>query len=269
MAELPTYGELPVDIDPTAWYGRTFTPPISLDISTIQNAIAAQLESTLSPIGINSYVFPNYDIDTWWKGTSIAFCLVGYRATDFSKPQSTSAMLQERTLEFSIIVIGRTVSWALAGPGSIYALIDAIEASLSGFRPPGCREGYFISERFREQDTNGSTWLYELKYKITTIRPKLLPEFALANLRQITNLIYSAGTGTPTDATIDSGTVQLAANTVVLSIVSSNGVKAQVGIDYIYNTFSGLVTITDSGVLTDGMAITLNTAPVVDQQTIT
>jgi len=269
MAEL-TYGQLPVDIDPTAWFGRTYTPPIGLDISTIQNAISGQLVSFLQPLNIPSYIFPQFDLDTWWKSQAIAFTLIAYRDTAFSKPLDTSTMVQERTLGFSIIVAGRTVSWELAGPGSMYALIDAIEASLTGFRPSGCRNGYFEQERFLEQDPTGRVWLYEMQYKIVTIRPKLLPEYALANLQQITNLIYDGQGGTPSAQTISgAGTIQLSTNTVVLSVVNASNVEAVLGVDYLYSSVSGLLTITDSGLLTIGETVTVATAPIVDTQTIT
>jgi hypothetical protein len=189
---LPPYGSLPVVIDPTAWAGRTESA--SLTVDTIQNQIAAQLTSffaALSPVlSIPIYVFPNFDLDTWWADlTKIAFVLISYSNTTFSKPLATSSMVQERTLQFKVHVEARQTAWALSGAGSVYALIDAIEAALEGFQPQGCRNAYFTEERFNEQDSQGRVWLYDMTLNVVTLRPKLLPQYALANLiKEIVNV---------------------------------------------------------------------------------
>jgi hypothetical protein len=185
----PTYGNLPVVIDPTAWGGRTFSPAESLTIDSIQSQIAEQLTAffaSASPaIDIPVYVWPDSDNDTWWASTAIAFVLISYDSTTFSKPLSTSAMLQERTLRFRLHVEARQTAWALTGPGSVYALIDAIEAALSGFQANGCRNAYFSEERFSEEDPQGRVWLHDLTLNVITMRPKLLPQYALAALQQV------------------------------------------------------------------------------------
>jgi len=186
-------------IDPTAWGGRTITPPKGLlTVDSIQNQVAAQLTdffaNVQSPaLQIPVYVFPNFDRDTWWASSAIAFVLISYRSTTLGKPISTSAMLQERTLQFELHVEARTTAWALSGAGSVYALIDAIEAALTGFPPTGCRNAYFTDERFGEQDSQGKVWLYDMTLNVVTVRPKLLPEYALANLVQETVKVQPGG----------------------------------------------------------------------------
>ena len=64
----------------------------------------------------------------------------------------------------------RTTAWALSGAGSVYALIDAIEAALTGFPPTGCRNAYFTDERFGEQDSQGKVWLYDMTLNVVTVR---------------------------------------------------------------------------------------------------
>jgi len=182
----PTYGALPVQIDPTAWGGRTNTPPASLTVDSIQNQIAAQLVAFFASgsLAIPVYIYPAFDLDTWWASSAIAFVLISYSNTGLSKPLATSSMVQERTLQFKIHVEARKTAWNLSGTGSVYALIDAIESALGGFQPTGCRHAYFTEERFSEQDPQGRVWLYDLTFNVITLRPRLLPSYALANLQQ-------------------------------------------------------------------------------------
>jgi hypothetical protein len=182
----PTYGALPVQMDPTAWGGRTNTPPASLTVDSIQNQIAAQLVEFFASgsLAIPVYIYPAFDLDTWWASSAIAFVLISYSNTGLSKPLATSSMVQERTLQFKVHVEARKTAWNLSGPGSVYALIDAIESALGGFQPTGCRHAYFTEERFSEQDPQGRVWLYDLTFNVLTIRPRLLPSYALANLQQ-------------------------------------------------------------------------------------
>ena len=182
----PTYGALPVQIDPTAWGGRTNTPPASLTVDSIQNQIAAQLVAFFASgsLAIPVYIYPAFDLDTWWASSAIAFVLISYSNTGLSKPLATSSMVQERTLQFKVHVEARKTAWNLSGVGSAYALIDAIESALGGFQPTGCRHAYFTEERFSEQDPQGRVWLYDLTFNVLTIRPRLLPSYALANLQQ-------------------------------------------------------------------------------------
>lgn len=203
----PGYGNLPVVIDPTAWAGRAFSPALSLTIDAIQNQVAAQLTAFFASgnLDIPIYVWPDFDLDEWWKGTAIAFVLISYSGTNLSKPQSTSAMLQERTVQFKVHVEARQVSWALAGSGSVYALIDAIEAALTGFQPNGCRNAYFTEERYEHEVNDGGVWKYDMLLNVVTMRPKLLPQYALANLIEMLanvqpsgdQIVIEAGQGEP------------------------------------------------------------------------
>ncbi len=181
-----SYGSLPVWLDPTAWAGRTASPPAGQDVGTIQGEIAAQLSAYFASagLGIPVYVFPDFDQDTWWSSTAIAFVLISYQGTRFGKPMATDAMVQERVIGFDVHVEARQSAWALTGPGSVYALVDAIEAALTGFRAKGCRNAYFVEERFAEQDSEGRVWLYDMRLEVPTLKLKTEPSFALANLVQ-------------------------------------------------------------------------------------
>ncbi|MGH7077957.1 MAG: Gp37 family protein, partial [Acetobacteraceae bacterium] len=163
---------------------RNFSPAEAEDVGSIQAAIAAQLEGYFggSGLAIPVYVFPDFDLDTWWKSGAIAFVLISYQGTRLGKPMTTDAMVQERLLSFDVHVEARQTAWALTGAGSVYALIDAVEAALTGFRPPSCRNAYFAEERFSEQDPEGRVWLYDMRLEVPTLKLKTEPAYALANL---------------------------------------------------------------------------------------
>lgn len=261
-----TYGNLPVEIDPTAWFGRTFSPPVPLDISSIQEQISEQLNSFFQKGGIpiQSYIWPNQDLDTFWNGPNPAYILISYEATRLGKPLDTNTMLQERTLEFSIIILARQISWARAGTGSVFLLIDSVEAALSGFRPAGCRNGYFTEERFSERDPEGGIWLYVMTYEVTTMRPKLLPEYVLANLQKISHLIGDAGSNPVSMVISASGTLSFPADTLLYSVVTPNGSLALLGRDYNYSSSTGSFEIIPGGLLAPNMTVQVVTSPVID-----
>jgi hypothetical protein len=200
MSSFPTYGQLPTQIDPLAWGGRTTGNKLTVD--SIQDQIANYLNlfftgatqnPNLPPLPIRVYVYPEFDLDTWWQGNDIAFVLISYIGTTYGKPISTSSMVQERTLQYKVHVEARTNSWKLRGDGSVYALIEAIEQGLSGFQPVGCRRAYFTEERFSEQDSEGRVWLHDMLYNVVTLRPRLLPAYTLADLQKVTYNVEPSG----------------------------------------------------------------------------
>ena len=212
-----SYGSLPVWLDPTAWAGRTYSPPAGQDVGTIQTEIAAQLSAYFASagLGIPVYVFPDFDLDTWWAGTAIAFVLISYEDSRFGKPMSTDAMVQERVLGFDVHVEARRTAWALTGTGSVYLLIDAIEAALTGFRPTACRNAYFVQERFRHKEPDdGRIWLYDLRLEVPTLKLKTEPSYALANL--VNAQAYAAAQAVARGAPVVAGTYSFAGGTLTL-----------------------------------------------------
>lgn len=210
------YGNGPVWLDPTFWGGRTYDPPAAQDVGAIQAAIAVQLGTYFSGAGlaIPVYVFPDFDLDTWWQSSAIAFVLVSYQGTRFGRPMTTDAMVQERTLSFDVHVEARQTAWALTGAGSVYALVDAVEAALSGFRAPSCRNAYFAEERFSEQDPEGRVWLYDMRLEVPTLKLKTEPAYALANL--VRAQAYTAALAVAEGAPVAAGSYTFAGGTLTL-----------------------------------------------------
>ncbi|MGH7067168.1 MAG: Gp37 family protein [Acetobacteraceae bacterium] len=268
MAAL-TYGQLPVAIDPTAWTGRVFIP--AEDVGSIQAAIAVQLTACFTGAGlaIPVYVFPDFDLDAWWQSSAIAFVLISYHGTRFGRPMTTDAMVQERTLAFDLHVEARQTAWALTGAGSVYALVDAVEAALTGFRAPACRNAYFAEERFAEQDAEGRVWLYDMRLEVPTLKLKTEPAMALANLvraqmyvaalavangQAVTTASYTFGGGTLTLP----GPVPL----VVGGIASANGLPLyQEFADWECDGTTAIVTATPGGAIGASDTVMIAWAP--------
>jgi hypothetical protein len=256
---------IPVTVDPTAWAGRTFTPAAALDIGAMQNAVAAQLVSFFagaSPaLPISVYSYPDFDLDTWWQGSDIAFVLVRYRETRLTAPRSTDSMVQGRDVEFSIHVEARTTAWALTGAGSVYALIDAIEAALTGFQIPGCHNAYLTEETFGGQDAEGGVWLYDMRLKVPTTRPKQEPAYALVNL-QLAIAAEVAGQSpkqrSPVTLTFAGGVIGTPARNIsaVTLTDANNGWIYQAGADYVVNGPNGVIsTVPGSAIADDGTMV--------------
>lgn len=191
----PTYGSLPTLLDPTAWAGRV--TGYSLDVGTIQLQLKAQLDAIFTQFDLNiaTYIWPKYDLDTWWNDPNQppAFVLISYKSSDYSQPKSTSAMLQERKMKFVFHVEARTSVWPNTGPGSVYELVEGIEEAMTGFQPKGCRNGFFTDEEFKEQDPQGRIWLYDMTFNVTTMRQKLPANYLLANCQRMQFNIQPGG----------------------------------------------------------------------------
>ncbi len=264
-----SYGSLPVLLDPTAWGGRTFSPAAPEDVGSIQSAVAQQLQAffTSAGLAIPVYVFPDFDLDTWWASQAIAFVLISYHGSKFGKPMSTDAMVQERIVSLDIHVEARQTAWALTGAGSVYALIDAIEAALSGFRVPGFRNAYFVEERFSEQDPEGRVWLYDMRLEVPTLKLKQEPQFALANLVKAQAYITASAGGAAVQGgafTFVNGTLTLPGPTplVVGAITSANGQKIfQEFVDWTCDGTTGVVTALATGAIAQNATVQIAFAP--------
>jgi len=260
-----TYGSLPVAIDPTAWAGRSFSPAEAQDVGSIQAAIAGQLSGYFGGAGlaIPVYVFPDFDLDTWWQSSAIAFVLISYQGTRFGKPMSTDAMVQERVISFDVHVEARQTAWALTGTGSVYALVDAIEAALTGFRPPSCRNAYFSEERFSEQDPEGRVWLYDMRLEVPTLKLKTEPTYALANLVEAQMYVAALAVAqgqpvTTANYTFSGTTLTLPGPTPLVVGAVSNATATQLFqefVDWECDGTTGIVTALAGGAIAAGSTV--------------
>jgi Gp37 protein len=160
----------PVVLD-TPWSGSSFTPPTPIDIATVELAIIAQLRSSIDAIEIMHY--PDRP-ESYRLTHRIGAALVRYEGAKYGPLSDTAAIVQERRLVFEITVMMRDLGWNFGGevgntsPGA-YAMIEAIRATLTGFRIPGCSKMFPLSEKFVERDKQGAVWIYAISFALKTV----------------------------------------------------------------------------------------------------
>src|SRR5215469_17033082 len=104
----------------------------------------------------------------------IGAALVRYEGAKYGPLADTSAIVQERRLAFEITVMMRDLGWNFGGevgntsPGA-YAMIEAIRATLTGFRIPGCSKIFPLNEKFVERDKQGAVWIYAISFGLKTV----------------------------------------------------------------------------------------------------
>jgi Gp37 protein len=238
------------------WAGTTFAPPTPLDIATIENAIVAQLRSQINSIEIAHY--PDRP-ETWRMTHRIGTALVIYKGAQYGDLLDTSAIIQERKLEFEVSVMMRDLGWAVGGDASgpspgAYAIIESIRAALTGFVVPGCRKMYPLREKFLERDKQGGVWTYASTFALTTIAlegtpPENFPAFvkgiALEEAGQTTITVVASA------YTFDStGMVQLPnGNVFAVTITGPGGAALVNGTDFTVDRADGIITATPGGAI--------------------
>jgi hypothetical protein len=154
-----------------AWNGLVFTPPTAIDIATIEDAIVSQLQTQINTIEIAHY--PDRP-ETWRMTHRVGAALVMYKGAQYGELLDTSAIIQERKLEFEISLMMRDLGWAVGGdaagpsPGA-YAIIEGIRTALTGFEVPGCRKMYPVREKFVKRDKQGGVWTYSSSFELSTV----------------------------------------------------------------------------------------------------
>src|ERR1039458_1192916 len=153
------------------WNGMVFTPPTSIDIATIEDAIVNQLRSQINSIEIAHY--PDRP-ESWRLTHRVGAALVMYKSAQYGDLVDTAAIIQERKLEFEIAIMVRDLGWAVGGdpsgpsPGA-YAIIESIRTALTGYRIAGCRKMYPVREKFVKRDKQGGVWTYASTFALSTV----------------------------------------------------------------------------------------------------
>jgi hypothetical protein len=154
----------------TPWAGVTFTPPTPLDIATIEAAIVSQLSDQINAIEVTHY--PDRP-ESYRLTHRVGAALVRFEGAAYGELIDTAAVVQKRTLSFTIRLMVRDLGWSFGGdaagpsPGA-YALLEAMRNALTGFQIGGCSKMYPVKERFVERDKAGAVWIYESLFALTT-----------------------------------------------------------------------------------------------------
>lgn len=245
-----------------AWNGVVFTPPTAIDIATIEDAIVSQLQSQINTIEIAHY--PDRP-ETWRLTHRVGAALVMYKGAQYGELLDTSAIIQERKLEFEISVMMRDLGWAVGGDASgpspgAYAIIEGIRTALTGYEVPGCRKMYPVREKFVKRDKQGGVWTYSSIFALSTVAveasqpddfPLFIKGIALEEGGQTSVTLGAAG------YTFNSNLqVQLPqGNVFAVSITAAGGATLIQGTDYSIDRADGIVTAIPGGAISAGETV--------------
>jgi hypothetical protein len=131
----------------TPWAGVTFTPPTPLDIATIEAAIVSQLSDQINAIEVTHY--PDRP-ESYRLTHRVGAALVRFEGAAYGELIDTAAVVQKRTISFTIRLMVRELGWSFGGdaagpsPGA-YALLEAMRNALTGFQIGGCSKIYPVN----------------------------------------------------------------------------------------------------------------------------
>jgi Gp37 protein len=241
----------------SAWAGQVFAPPTSLDIASVESAIAAQLRAQIGAIEIVQ--FP--DKPAAYRLTHrIGAALVAWRGATYGALIDTAAVVQARRLEFEITLLVRDLGWSFGGdpsglnPGA-YALLEAIRAALTGLRIPGCRKLFPLREQFLGRDPQGGVWTWSTLYALETMAleastqdnfPIFIKGLALEEGRQ--TLAAVAQTAYTFDA---QDLIRLPAGNIASLVITpvGGGDPYLTGTDYSVDAANGIIARTAAGAI--------------------
>jgi hypothetical protein len=183
--------------------GTTYVPEIPNSIAAFEAKIVERLKSQINMIEIAHY--PDKP-ETYVMKHRVGTALVIYRGSTFGKTVDMSRVMQERDLQWEIVVEIRDLGWAYGGPISgtspgAYQVLDALRRALIGFKPKGAADKIRATrEQFLHRDKDGGTWLYALGIAFTTMAIEAVEDVHYPLLQEVTQK-YSDG-GTPIE-TVD------------------------------------------------------------------
>ena len=244
------------------WGGTTYAPATAIDIAAIESAIVARLKSQIAAIEIAHY--PDRP-ESYRMTHRIGAALVQFKSARYGEQRDTAAIIQERVLEFDLTLMMRDLGWSYGAtadgpsPGA-YAMLEAVRASLTGFRVPGCRKMYPVAEKFVERDQQGGVWIYAISFRLTTmaVEPSSSENFPLfvkgLALEETGETAVQVGLA---PFTFDlHGVIQLP-NTNILSItvIATGGAELTRGGDFALDNVNGIVTALAGGSASAGETV--------------
>jgi hypothetical protein len=249
----------------TPWAGLTFTPPTPLDIAAIETAIVNQLSNQINTIEVTHY--PDRP-ESYRLTHRVGAALVRFESAAYGELIDTAAVVQKRTLSFTIRLMIRDLGWSFGGdaagpsPGA-YALLEAMRNALTGFQIGGCSKMYPVKERFVERDKEGAVWIYESLFALTTaaVEPATTDGFP----RLVKAVAQEINTQTTRDVAAaqytfgPAGQIQLTfGNTSTVTVSSAlAGTIYMPNIDYAVDSVNGLVIWLATGAIPPGARVTV------------
>jgi hypothetical protein len=244
------------------WLGVTFSPPTAIDIETIENAIVAQLQAQVT--GIEIAHFPD-EPEAYRMTHRVGSALIRFGGAKYGPLLDTSAIIQERRLEFGITIMMRDLGWGVGSapdgtsPGA-YAILEAIRAALTGFIVPGCRKMYPLGEKFIERDRQGGVWIYLSTFALVTMavepsKTESFPPF-IKGIAMDEGGTTAIVVGPSAFTANSSGIITLPnQNVYAVTVTTTGGTPLVEGTDFTVDRVNGLVSAISGGALTAGETV--------------
>jgi hypothetical protein len=249
---------------PPPWAEETFLPPTALDIASIEAAIVAQLQGSLTaalgPQMIEVTHFPDKP-EAYEMRHRIGVAMVIYMGGEYGEILDIGHVAQERTMEFEVGVRIRDLGWAFGGPASgtspgAYQVLEQIRLALTGFQPNrGCTKLKPLRERFVDRDKQGGVWVYAMRFATRSVAVEQYsepnyPDFALGTVQE-------EGGITLVNADLNeypfggSSTIQLTHGNISNVVVSNpvNNHLYTLGSDYVLDRVNGIITKLSGGTI--------------------
>jgi Gp37 protein len=163
--------------------GVQYSPPIPLDIATVENAILAQLASAfggsiVAGQGSGTLVaiehFPQRAAEEYRLTHRIGAVLVRYDGSEYGPVIDTGDVIQERTYRWFVAILTRDLGWAYGGqpsgpsPGA-YQIVETVRLALSGFVVKGFRKMYPSNDEHEGKDKEGGVYYHHFLFRHVTM----------------------------------------------------------------------------------------------------
>lgn len=133
----------------------------------LETALIARIQAAV-PVGVIAKAYP--DNPRTYKIFAPAEVLVVFRGGDYEPPRKTDLVLQERTLQFELSVVVRS----LAGHAGAYALLETVRKALQGWKPAlDCLPVFILKDQFLGMESGQWWWAV-----FVATRTRVLPEIA-------------------------------------------------------------------------------------------
>jgi hypothetical protein len=135
----------------------------------MEAALIARVQSAV-PAGVVAKAYP--DNPRTYKIFAPAEVLVVFRGGDYEPPRKTDLVIQERTLQFELSVVVRS----LAGHTGAYALLETVRRALQGWKPAlDCMPMFVLRDQFLGMES-GQWWWAVFVATRTRVLPDLAPD---------------------------------------------------------------------------------------------
>jgi len=113
-------------------------------ITEIEDAIVSRLKAKIPDLLVESFPAKPSEFRLLHSKGAI---LVRYRGARYSAPETIGAVVQDRTMEFDVVIVTRN----LRDHSGAYGYLDAVRLAMTGFQVPGCGKCYLTREEFIDE----------------------------------------------------------------------------------------------------------------------